>query len=163
MSYARVTIRLAMTVANRIRGLIPASLRRPGVIGIAFTPAGRIILVQHSYVRGWYPPGGGRKHGEGAAAAVIRELSEEIGLERWSSLKPVTGQDDDGGVFVLRDAIYHPRPSLEIQTVAEFDIGDLPADASPRLRRILAKQHLDPDLGPAESSKAAPGPRPNMT
>lgn len=135
-------IRLAMTLVADLRNRLPASLRRPGVAGIALTPAGRIVLVRHTYVPGWYPPGGGRKRGERAETAVMRELREEIGLETWSSVEPVEPFNPAGDIFVVRDAIYRPRWSLEIAEVAEFDVDDLPSSTSPRLRRALARLDL---------------------
>jgi len=52
-----------------------------GVRAMAFDPAGRVLLVRHTYSKGWHLPGGGVEHGEIAAEAMLRELAEEGGVE----------------------------------------------------------------------------------
>jgi ADP-ribose pyrophosphatase YjhB (NUDIX family) len=51
-----------------------------GVRGVAIDPEGRVLLVKHTYVVGWWLPGGGVDRGETTQAAVVRELREEAGL-----------------------------------------------------------------------------------
>jgi 8-oxo-dGTP pyrophosphatase MutT (NUDIX family) len=51
-----------------------------GVRGLVIDEAGRVLLIQHTYVKGWHLPGGGVDRGEAAETAVIRELVEEVGI-----------------------------------------------------------------------------------
>ncbi len=50
-------------------------------VRVAVTDAeGRILLVKHTYLDGWWLPGGGVDRGETAQDAAVRELREETGL-----------------------------------------------------------------------------------
>lgn len=51
-----------------------------GVRGVATDEAGRVLLVRHTYIAGWYLPGGGVESGETAEEAVAREMAEEGGV-----------------------------------------------------------------------------------
>jgi ADP-ribose pyrophosphatase YjhB (NUDIX family) len=51
-----------------------------GVRGVATDGEGRVLLVKHTYVMGWWLPGGGVDKGETTQAAVVREMREEAGL-----------------------------------------------------------------------------------
>lgn len=51
-----------------------------GVRVVARDAEGRVLLVRHTYLAGWWLPGGGVDRGETAAQAAVRELREETGL-----------------------------------------------------------------------------------
>lgn len=52
-----------------------------GVRGLVTDEAGRVLLIEHTYVSGWYMPGGGVERGETAEEALRREMVEEAGIE----------------------------------------------------------------------------------
>lgn len=121
---------------------------RPEVRGadaVALTPRGTIVLVRPTYRRGWVLPGGCLKPGEGAEAAVLRELGEEIGLLRHASFEragTLRHRSDfrraSSDVFVLRGVEYRPPAwSFEVEEVREFPPGALPPDLTPAARAML--------------------------
>lgn len=75
----RALLRIGQPVRLRIWGLLRREVRGCGVL--AFDPAGRLLLVRHSYHQPdrWLLPGGGLAHGEDPAMTGARELAEETG------------------------------------------------------------------------------------
>ena len=71
-----------MTLASRVRTLAVRVLSpvRLGARAVPVGPDGRLLYVRHSYMPGWYFPGGAVDQRETTAAAAIRELQEETGL-----------------------------------------------------------------------------------
>ncbi len=58
-------------------------LSRPMTLGVRAAvenDAGHVFMVRHTYIRGWYMPGGGVEKGEPALDALGRELVEEAGV-----------------------------------------------------------------------------------
>lgn len=128
--------RLLMTSAQTLRRLW-WFFTRPETVGVralCLTSAGKAVLVRHSYMPGWFLPGGARTRGEDPEGAILRELTEEIGLTGWSSIEAVCDIDhrpdyrrDRETIFLLRDVVYAPRLSLEIERIQEFSTGRLPS------------------------------------
>ncbi len=71
----RILVRLMHGVFIFTRGMTL------GVRAACFDDEGRIFLVRHGYVPGWYMPGGGVERGETALGALAKELREEGNLE----------------------------------------------------------------------------------
>jgi NDP-mannose synthase len=119
--------------------------RRPDleVVG-ALLRDGDHLLLERQSDRTWNMPGGTLAPGELPAAAVVRELREELGVEvvpgpelaRFDSLE-ADGRAVRHHVFVpaFRRAEVGPR---EGQTMGWFQLGGLPAELSPIVERSLA-------------------------
>jgi len=80
-----------------------------GVRLAAFDAEGRVFLVRHSYVPGWYLPGGAVDAGETLRAAAAREAEEEGGLALQAPpaffhlyFNATTGRRDHIGLFTAR-------------------------------------------------------------
>jgi 8-oxo-dGTP pyrophosphatase MutT (NUDIX family) len=107
---------------------------------------GKVLLVRHSYVPGWLLPGGGVERGEAAEHAVIREMTEEIGLVR--AAPPVlfglysrkTGWATNVIVlYRLDDAEFTFMPNFEIREIQFADPLD-PPDGTPLSVRNRLKE-----------------------
>ena len=143
----RNILRPLLVSLQRLRKLVWRFTGRPaGAHSIALTSTGMLVLVKLRYASGWRPPGGGIKKGETPERAVLRELTEEVGMTQHGAVeKDLVIRDPAGDrVFIVRDVEYSPRWSLEIEAVAEFDPSRLPLDVAPRARRWIeqVRHHL---------------------
>jgi 8-oxo-dGTP pyrophosphatase MutT (NUDIX family) len=143
----RWTIRLAVTAFQQMRKVFwfVARTRSYGVHAAPFTPEGKVVLVWLTYADGWRCPGGGRKADEPVAEAMLRELTEEIGLSAHGELRLLGDVEhspdyrrDTSHLFLVTDVRYTPRWSLEIDRVAEFDPHDLPEETGTLTRHHVA-------------------------
>jgi ADP-ribose pyrophosphatase YjhB (NUDIX family) len=119
-----------------------------GVQGAIADPQGRVLLVRHSYRRGWYFPGGGVEWGETLPIALARELEEEVGVRLleppelhgvYTNFESFPG--DHIALFVVRhwqrNGIYC-KPG-EIAEAALFDRDNLPEGTDPGTRVRLTE------------------------
>jgi len=118
-------------------------LTRPvtlGVRGMVFDMEGRVLLVRHSYIPGWYLPGGGVSRAETMHSGLIRELAEEVGVTllvpaRFHAIYANFREfkSDHVGLFVIESGTYDitPRKSAEISEARFFALAELPVDISP--------------------------------
>jgi ADP-ribose pyrophosphatase YjhB (NUDIX family) len=116
-----------------------------GVRGVALDDQGRVLLVRHTYVGGWFLPGGGVESGETADAALRREMAEEAGVE--VTAPPVlVGFFSNAAVFrndhvlLYRVTAWRPCPPTSEGEIAErgfFALDALPEDTTHGTRRRL--------------------------
>ncbi len=119
-----------------------------GVRALVLDPGGRVFLVRHTYVSGWYLPGGGVEVGETCLDALTRELQEEgnIVLTGPPSLHAVyfnrrISRRDHVALYVVRAFTQDelPRPNREIAACGYFPVDALPPDTTPATRRRVAE------------------------
>jgi len=117
-----------------------------GVRGLVLDEAGRVLLVEHTYVHGWHLPGGGVERGESAEQALSRELEEEAGVRPAGPARLVAIDNDEAvfrgdHVLLYRVDRWTPHPSDsagEILRVDWFDPAALPDGVTANTRRRIA-------------------------
>ena len=106
-----------------------------GVRAVVLDAEDRVFLVKHSYVSGWYLPGGGVDIGETMEQAMRRELKEEGDIDLTGEavlhgifLNSHVSRRDHVAVYVVRhfrqDRL--PEPNREIIECDFFDAAALP-------------------------------------
>ncbi|MDR3507135.1 MAG: NUDIX domain-containing protein [Caulobacteraceae bacterium] len=116
-----------------------------GVRGLVTNADGAVLLVKHTYMPGWYMPGGGVERGETAEEALLRELVEEAGVEAEGGVRLISIHANHGlfrGDHVLVYRIERWRPCKatsvgEIEAVGWFAPDALPEDTTKATRRRI--------------------------
>src|SRR6478752_2286249 len=94
-----------------------------GVRAVVLDADNRVFLVRHSYVSGWYLPGGGVDYGETMEQAMRRELKEEGDIDLTGDavlhgiyLNSHVSRRDHVAVYVVRNfrQARLPQPNREI-------------------------------------------------
>lgn len=102
-------------------------------------------LVRHTYLQGWYLPGGGLKKWESLDQAAKREAREETGAElgEISLLGVFTSyaqwKTDHTSVFLCKDFKFVGGSDAEIAEMRAFPINDLPENMYHLHRNLLTK------------------------
>ena len=119
-----------------------------GVRAVVLDADNKVFLVRHSYVSGWYLPGGGVDYGETMEQAMRRELKEEGDIDLTGEavlhgifLNSHISRRDHVAVYVVRhfrqDRL--PAPNHEIIECSFFDTAALPEEATPGTRLRIAE------------------------
>ncbi len=112
----------------------------------------RVLLVKHTYIPGWYFPGGGVKRGETLETAVRREASEEVGaslgvLQLDGVYSGIGLKSDHTAVFRCHEfEMDGTHDTTEIAQCQFFSIYDLPPETS-RGSRQRIKAYLNGGKG----------------
>lgn len=127
-----------------------------GVRAVAVDEQGRVMLVRHTYVTGWWLPGGGVDRGETIGDAAARELFEETGLKATRPGRLLSVHSNEryfrgDHVLVYRFDAFETGELThrgEIAEIGWFHPSGLPADAHrstrARLAEIFAGAPVDP-------------------
>ena len=124
-------------------------MRRPMTLGVRLLvedAAGKMLLVRHTYVAGWYFPGGGVERGESQQQAARKELLEETGILCTGELELLgiyqnvkASRRDHVSFFRCREWKEERSfsPNREIAEIGFFSPDDLPDEITPAtLRRV---------------------------
>jgi len=125
-------------------------VRNPFTLGVRVIVEdgeGRVLLVRHSYLSGWYLPGGGVDKAETMAEAACREVLEEAGIHPQEIPQllgiflnqEATGRDHVG-LFHLKSWRKGERfltPNAEVAEAAFFALDHLPEEVSAATMRRL--------------------------
>src|ERR1700679_3613163 len=119
-----------------------------GVRAVVLDGDNRVFLVKHSYVSGWYLPGGGVEVGETFGDALRRELMEEGRIEVVGEpalhglfLNSHVSRRDHVAVYVIRQFRQDrmPEPNREIVASGFFDPPPLPGGTTPGTRLRISE------------------------
>ena len=112
-----------------------------GVRGLCFDRrTNSVLLVKHTYSKGWALPGGGVEFAESSLTALERELSEEVGIACNSAVlldlyhNSSISKRDHVAIYLVESWQEQPeskRPKLEIAEAAWFNLNRLPDRLTP--------------------------------
>lgn len=107
---------------------------RPKLLGVRvmLIQNGQVLLIRHTYLPGWFMPGGGVKRGETLDEAARREAREEVGAEM-KDLKLIGAytnfqgfKSDHNILFLCTDFTFSGQSDQEIAEVRFFPLDELP-------------------------------------
>lgn len=144
---------LRLTPLQRLRTrlhLFSVGVRKRLTVGVrtVLIKQRKILLVRHTYLPGWYFPGGGVEPFETAELAAAREAMEETGYAVEGRpqllglyLNRANGGRDHVAVYIWRE--FHTQlefaPNMEIAELDWFDVDALPSGVEGGTARRIAE------------------------
>jgi len=104
---------------------------------------GKIWLIRHTYLAGWFMPGGGIKRNESLEQAARREAKEETGADLGEITligvftNYVQWKTDHTVVFLCKDFVITGKPDAEIAELKQFSLYELPEFFYPSHLKLL--------------------------
>ena len=106
---------------------------------------GKVVLIRHTYMSGWFMPGGGLKKNETLEQAARREAFEETGaalgeiklMGAYTNFKD--WRTDHNVVFTCDEFKITGKPDGEIAEMRLFPLDELPEELLPGHRRRLTE------------------------
>ncbi|HET7087006.1 MAG TPA: NUDIX domain-containing protein [Rhizomicrobium sp.] len=146
MNYVKTKIlRILYPIIDRFRAVVLnlAGGKSVGVRALVVNESHQVLLVRHTYRKGWYMPGGGVDNGEGIFEALSRELREEVGITPRGMAQIFgiyrnswRGRHDYPVFMIVRSFEGTPKvcDPREIAEIGWFSLDDLPDDTTPKTR-----------------------------
>lgn len=106
-------------------------LSRPMTLGVRAAVEnadGHVFMVRHTYIKGWFMPGGGVEHGEPALDALRRELVEEGGI-RLTAEPEIFGFYSNHHNFRNDHVVFYRVPWGTWEQVAATSTGEIAESA----------------------------------
>lgn len=103
----------------------------------------KVLLIRHTYLNGWFMPGGGVNRNESLEQAARREAKEETGAElgEITLLGVFTNylqwKTDHTVVFLCKDFKITGKSDAEIAEMQFFLLSELPKSVYPSHRKLL--------------------------
>lgn len=135
---------MLLRIANTSRKLIWSVFRIVTVgVRVMVINGHSIILIKHSYKKGWFFPGGGIKQGESLETAARREVFEELGivlgdLKLFGAYTDFEdGRNDQVVVFLSNIISKEDHFCHEVLEGKIFPLEALPCDISPWTKKRI--------------------------